>query len=121
MEGILSRRDLLKFSLDFVNLGGSSRDEIGGSGLRQYEIWRSCRVSAKIRINISAVRCMLRSIKPHELRKIAIFRPALLVSLSYMQFKVKEFFKLNFRKILGLTKVMFSSPNFKKFSQIANK
>lgn len=26
MEGILSRRDLLKFSLDFVNLGGNSKD-----------------------------------------------------------------------------------------------
>lgn len=34
MEGILSRRDLLKFSLDFVNLGGNSKDEIGGSGFR---------------------------------------------------------------------------------------
>lgn len=34
VEGILSRRDLLKFSLDFVNLGGGSRDEIGGSSLR---------------------------------------------------------------------------------------
>lgn len=31
VEGILSRRDLLKFSLDFVNLGGNSR-EIGRVG-----------------------------------------------------------------------------------------
>ena len=34
VEGILFRRDLLKFSLNFVN----SRDGIEGSDLRQYEI-----------------------------------------------------------------------------------
>lgn len=66
VEGILFRHDLLKFSLNFINLEGNSRDEIGGSGLRQYEIWRSCRASPRKFVLISsAVRCILKSMKPH--------------------------------------------------------